>query len=127
MSFSSLTVVAPLAVTPAMLVSTNVPETDYPEWAAGTTYAKGQRVILAAQHKVYESAADGNTGTTPRRRPMSQSGWRSGRPTAGSHSTNRSAARSSRPTPSHTGSSPARRSRRSACSTSRAPQASAYV
>ncbi|WP_338496135.1 carbohydrate-binding protein [Delftia tsuruhatensis] len=65
MSFSSLTVVAPLAVTPAMLVSTNVPETDYPEWAAGTTYTKGQRVILAAQHKIYESTADSNTGNNP--------------------------------------------------------------
>lgn len=65
MNISSLTVVAPLAVTPAMLVSTNVPETDYAEWAAGTTYAKGQRVILAAQHKVYESTADSNTGNNP--------------------------------------------------------------
>lgn len=65
MSISQLTVVAPLTVTPAMLVSTDVPENDYPEWAAGTTYTKGQRVILAAQHKVYESAADSNTGNNP--------------------------------------------------------------
>jgi len=65
MSNSQLTVVAPLTVTPTMLVSTNVPENDYPEWSAGTTYTKGQRVILAAQHKVYESAADGNTGNNP--------------------------------------------------------------
>lgn len=65
MSISSLVVIAPLAVTPAMLVSTDVPETDYPEWTAGSTYAIGARVIVAAQHKVYESAVDGNTGNNP--------------------------------------------------------------
>ncbi|MBS0227662.1 MAG: carbohydrate-binding protein [Proteobacteria bacterium] len=60
-----LTVVKPLTVTPAMLVSSSVPETDYPEWAAGTTYANGARVILAAQHRVYQSMADGNVGNNP--------------------------------------------------------------
>ena len=74
MSISSLVVIAPLVVTPAMLVSTNVPETDYPEWAAGTTYAKGQRVVLAAQHKVYESTADSNTGNNPAT-PSSEPKW----------------------------------------------------
>lgn len=65
MSISRLTVVKPIAVTPAMLVSTDVPETDYPEWSAGTTYAEGARVILAAQHKVYQSAMAGNVGKSP--------------------------------------------------------------
>lgn len=65
MSITSLVVVAPITVTPAMLVSTDVPENDYPEWSNTTTYAKGARVILAAQHKVYESAADSNTGNNP--------------------------------------------------------------
>lgn len=65
MSISRLTVVKPIAVTPAMLVSTDVPETDYPEWAAGTTYADGDRVILATQHKVYQSVVDGNIGSDP--------------------------------------------------------------
>ncbi|WP_416820230.1 carbohydrate-binding protein [Delftia tsuruhatensis] len=60
-----LRVVKPLGVTPAMLVSTDVPEAEYPEWASGTTYAKGARVILAAQHKIYQSAADSNTGNNP--------------------------------------------------------------
>lgn len=65
MSITSLIVVAPITVTPAMLVSSDVPENDYPEWSNTTTYAKGARVILAAQHKVYESAADSNTGNNP--------------------------------------------------------------
>lgn len=74
MSISSLVVIAPLAVIPAMLVSSDVPENDYPEWAAGTAYAKGARVILAAQHKVYESTADSNTGNNPAA-PSSEPKW----------------------------------------------------
>lgn len=65
MSLNQLTVLLPLAVTPAMLVGTNVPENDYPEWSSGTTYAKDQRVIVAAQHKVYQSLAAGNVGSDP--------------------------------------------------------------
>lgn len=65
MSISALTVVQPLAITAAMLVESNVPESDYPEWSAGATYAKDARVILAAQHKVYQSLADANTGNNP--------------------------------------------------------------
>lgn len=65
MSINTLTVVKPTVITPAMLVSSNVPETDYAEWASGTTYAKDARVIVAAQHKVYQSLADSNTGNNP--------------------------------------------------------------
>lgn len=55
----------PLAIYPAILVATSVAEADYPEWAAGTTYAKGNRIILAALHKVYESTSDANLGNNP--------------------------------------------------------------
>jgi hypothetical protein len=48
-----------------VLTSTTVPETDYPEWAVGTTYALGDRVIVAAEHNVYESLANTNLGNTP--------------------------------------------------------------
>ena len=48
MSINRLTVVKPIAVVPSMLISTDVPETDYAEWAAGTTYAIDDRVIVAA-------------------------------------------------------------------------------
>jgi len=34
----------------------------YPEYASGTTYALGARVIVAATHKVYESLSAGNVG-----------------------------------------------------------------
>ena len=65
MSVSTLTVVRPMDITSAMLVSSNVPETDYAEWAAGTTYAAGDRAILASEHKVYQSAIAGNVGKNP--------------------------------------------------------------
>lgn len=41
-------------------VSTNVPENDYPEWAAGT-YEQGDRVIWG--HRVYEVVAESTTDT----------------------------------------------------------------
>lgn len=69
MSTSTLTVVQPLAVLPAMLVSTDVPEADYPAWAAGTTYAEGDRVIVVADHKVYQSVIAGNVGKPPATSP----------------------------------------------------------
>ena len=65
MSLNCLTVVKPIAVTPFMLVSTDVPEADYAEWAAGTTYAIDDRVIVAAQHKIYQSAVAANVGKNP--------------------------------------------------------------
>ena len=65
MSLNRLTVVKPIAVVPFMLISTDVPETDYAEWDAGTTNAIGDRVIVAAQHKIYQSAVAANVGKDP--------------------------------------------------------------
>jgi hypothetical protein len=44
---------------------TNVPEDDFPEWSAGTTYAAGARVILVSTHRIYESLLGGNVGNDP--------------------------------------------------------------
>lgn len=49
-------VVPPVEVTPAKLISNNVPETDYPEWVAGT-YNQGDRRIIEANHLIYEVLA----------------------------------------------------------------------
>ena len=62
---STMQVLAPIAVTDASLVSSSVSETDYAAWSSGTSYGKGARVILAATHRIYESAVDGNAGTDP--------------------------------------------------------------
>lgn len=69
MSQQSLLIMKPLAVTDAMLESSTVPEADAPLWAAGTTYALGAQVMLAATHSVYESGAAGNVGNNPAERP----------------------------------------------------------
>lgn len=61
----ALTVIKPLPVTDAMLVSSDVPETDYAAWSSGTTYALGDRVILTSTHKVYESLQNSNTNNDP--------------------------------------------------------------
>lgn len=67
MSISTLTVVRPLVITPAMLVSSDVPETDHAEWAAGTTYADKERVIKG--HKVWQGVGAGNVGNDPETSP----------------------------------------------------------
>ena len=62
----ALSVVQPVQLTDAMLISTDVAENDHPQWASGTTYAVGDRVILVSTHKIYESLQDANTGNDPR-------------------------------------------------------------
>lgn len=60
---SSLAIIKPLAITPAMLISTTVPEADYAAYAAGTTYAAGDRVI--DNHLIYQSLLAANVGHAP--------------------------------------------------------------
>lgn len=62
---TGISVLKPMEITPAMLVSTDVPETDYPEWNSGGNYNTGDRVIVTSTHKVYRSVIDGNTGKDP--------------------------------------------------------------
>jgi hypothetical protein len=57
--------VDPLVVTDAMIVSYDVVETDYAAYAGGTTYAKGDRVIVVAAHTIYESVQAANVGHDP--------------------------------------------------------------
>jgi hypothetical protein len=66
---NSLQLVKATAITPAMLTATDVPEADYPAYAAGTTYAAAARVIVVADHKVYQSLQAANTGNTPSASP----------------------------------------------------------
>lgn len=61
-------VIAPTSITDAVLVSCSVPENDYPEWSAATSYTEGQKVIIAATHKVYEALA-ANTNKPPASNP----------------------------------------------------------
>lgn len=60
-------IIRPLAITDAVLISSNVPEDDYPAYAPGSTYAQGARVMVLGQevHLVYESLQAANIGHTP--------------------------------------------------------------
>lgn len=55
----------PTPMTSAMLISSTVPETDHPEYNAGTTYALGDKRISTTTHRIYESLRAANTGNDP--------------------------------------------------------------
>jgi hypothetical protein len=61
----TLSVLAPIAITTAMLTSSTVAENDYPAWASGTTYALNAFCISPVTHRVYQSLMDGNVGHDP--------------------------------------------------------------
>lgn len=60
-----LKVVSPLQITDAMLVNSDVPETDYPAWSSVSTYALGERMVSVANHRVYESLQNANVNHAP--------------------------------------------------------------
>lgn len=65
---SGLTIIKPITVTQAMLVSTDVTEADYATYAGGTTYALDARVIYNSV--IYQSLANSNTGNQPDITPL---------------------------------------------------------
>lgn len=60
-------IIRPFIVNNAALASSNVAETDYAAYSAGTTYALGDRAIYVSgeNHWVIESLQNGNIGHTP--------------------------------------------------------------
>jgi hypothetical protein len=59
-------VLVPYTINDAALASSNVTETDYSAWSAGTAYAVGNRVIrTTGLHRVYERLVAGTTATAP--------------------------------------------------------------
>lgn len=59
-------IIRPVTIDDAIFQASDVPENDYPEWAVGTTYAAGDRVIVTTgYHKIYESKLGGNIGNDP--------------------------------------------------------------
>jgi hypothetical protein len=61
-------VIAPFSINGTVLTSSTVPETDYAEWASGTAYTVGQKVIRLTTHKIYE-ALGSTTGEVPENTP----------------------------------------------------------
>lgn len=65
----SLTIVSPLEMTDARIVSSNLAESAYPAWSSAATYAIGDMVYLASTHRVYKSAIAGNINKNPATNP----------------------------------------------------------
>ncbi len=61
-------VIKPVEFGVANLISSNVPENDYPAWVAGTDYAVAARVVY--DHAIYESAQTPNVGQVPDAQPL---------------------------------------------------------
>lgn len=57
--------IRPVTITDSILVASNVAENDYAEWAVGTTYSLGDKVIVLSTHRIYESLINSNTGNDP--------------------------------------------------------------
>lgn len=64
-------VIKPVAITDAMLASSNISEPDAGEsaYVAGTTYAAGAYVVRTTTHRKYRSLVAGNVGNTPESSP----------------------------------------------------------
>lgn len=58
-------IILPVPTTEATLTATNILENDYPVWAGGTTYARGDIVMSTTTHTIYRSLVDANLGTNP--------------------------------------------------------------
>lgn len=54
--------IVPTPITDALLIGSNIPETDYGVYNAGTTYALAALCISTVTHRIYKSAQASNTG-----------------------------------------------------------------
>lgn len=72
-----LKVMRPTVVTDAMLVSCSIPETDYPAWAAATSYVVGARVIRTTTHRIYQAvtAIAGNASNAAPENDANHTAW----------------------------------------------------
>jgi hypothetical protein len=58
-------IIKPIAMTDALLTSSNVAENDHGTWNGSTTYAAQDRVIDTAAHRIYESVQSSNFNHDP--------------------------------------------------------------
>lgn len=58
-------IIRPASITDAALTSSSLPETDYGEWAVGTTYGLAAYCIKTSTHRIYKSLQAGNIGHDP--------------------------------------------------------------
>ncbi|PCJ04890.1 MAG: hypothetical protein COB16_17430 [Rhodobacteraceae bacterium] len=60
-----MNIIEPMVITDAELTASNIPENDYGDWSAVTTYGLGVKCISTTSHRIYESAQAGNLGNSP--------------------------------------------------------------
>lgn len=48
-------IIRPTTITDSVLLTSSIPETDFPQWSSETTYNDGDRVIILSTHKIYEA------------------------------------------------------------------------
>jgi len=58
-------IIKPTTLTGAMLISSNVPETDFAAWNSATAYTLGAKVIRTSTHRIYQRLVAGTTATAP--------------------------------------------------------------
>ena len=58
-------IIAPMAITEAELLTSNIAEDDHPVWDAATSYDLGEMVISTTSHRIYECLVAGNLGADP--------------------------------------------------------------
>jgi hypothetical protein len=58
-------IIRPVTVTDSVLDASNITENDFPQWAVGTTYSTGDKVIVLSTHRIYESVISSNVGNNP--------------------------------------------------------------
>lgn len=68
-------IIKPHLIMDSMVVSSTVPENDYPAWVSGTTYALGARVIRTGVHKVFERLVAGAGTVAPELDTTSPAVW----------------------------------------------------
>lgn len=65
-------IITPVTINDAMLVASSLPETDHPAWSAATSYAVGDRVVLASTHSIYQRLTAGASSPSP---SVDQANW----------------------------------------------------
>lgn len=60
-----LSVLVPIPITAAMLISTNAPTSPYPAWDSKTTFAKGAFCTSPVTQRIYQSLLDNNVNHDP--------------------------------------------------------------
>lgn len=58
-------IIIPQNITDSVLVSSSIPENDYPAWSGATTYARGDYVISPTTHTIYRSLTNSNLNKNP--------------------------------------------------------------